>query len=71
MFTMLMTPDVVTGPPEKVRPVDPPLTSTEVTVPAPGKAAQVKALPVHLRNVSVETGADIKLVVSNPVWNTT
>lgn len=31
----VMVPEVVTGPPEVVRPVDPPETLTEVTVPDP------------------------------------
>jgi hypothetical protein len=32
---MVIVPVVVIGPPLKVRPVEPPLTSTEVTVPVP------------------------------------
>ena len=42
----VMVPDVVIGPPLVVRPVVPPETSTEVTVPS-GFADHWKALPDH------------------------
>lgn len=39
---MVIVPEVVTGPPEKVRPVVPPDTSTDVTVPPPPVAVMVR-----------------------------
>ena len=59
-----MVPELVTGPPLKVRPVLPPDTSTDVTVPVPDVAAHVKtpepsvvrtssALPSSAGNVQI------------------
>ena len=42
---IVMTPVVVTGPPEKISPVAPPLTSTEVTVPKPEPLAEIVMPP--------------------------
>ena len=44
----VIVPLVVTGPPDVVRPVVPPDTSTLVTVPAPAEL-QTKAVPFHCR----------------------
>ena len=41
---MVIVPETVTGPPEKVRPVVPPETSTEVTVP-PAEGVALIVMP--------------------------
>jgi hypothetical protein len=42
---IVIVPDVVTGPPLNVNPVEPPLTSTEVTVPVPVRVVHVGVAP--------------------------
>jgi hypothetical protein len=42
---IVMTPDVVIGPPEKMMPVEPPLTSIDVTVPKPAPLAAIVMPP--------------------------
>ena len=64
-----MVPELVIGPPDAVRPVVPPLTSTLVTVPS-GLADHWNADPLHSRNVFAEVGAATKLELPLPVWYT-
>jgi hypothetical protein len=59
---IVIVPEEVIGPPDVVRPVVPPETSTEVTVPAPA-VSQTKAEPFHFKNLSDTVGASIKAVV--------
>ena len=63
---IVMVPDVVTGPPLVVRPVVPPETSTEVTVPDPA-TSHTKADPFHFRNLSDTVGASMKALVLDAV----
>jgi len=63
---MVIVPDVVTGPPLVVRPVVPPETSIDVTVPEPA-TSHTKADPFHLRKRLETVGASMKAVVLRAV----
>jgi hypothetical protein len=56
-------PEAVIGPPVNVSPVVPPLAFTDVTVPAPATASQIRLDPFHFKKVSVTVGADTNPVV--------
>ena len=62
----VIVPDPVIGPPLVVRPVVPPDTSTEVTVPAPA-VSHMKADPFHFRKVDDTVGAVMNDVAPAPV----
>jgi hypothetical protein len=61
---MVMVPTVVTGPPEKVRPVVPPETSTLETVPRPAPAADSVIEPLPL--VMVMPGPAVRVAFVRP-----
>jgi hypothetical protein len=68
---MVITPEDVMGPPEKVIPVPPPETSTDVTVPIAG--AEIVTLPVFPETVipvpaliSVTPPEEVAVIVTVP-----
>jgi hypothetical protein len=65
----VIVPEDVIGLPETVRPVVPPETATEVTVPVPA-VLQSNAVPFQRKNVLLEIGAVINDVTPEPVLNT-
>ena len=63
----VIVPDDVTGPPVKVRPVVPPDTSTDVTVPLPPPVAAIVMLPEPLVMVMPEPAVSVALDSVLPV----
>jgi hypothetical protein len=53
----VIVPVLVIGPPEVVKPVDPPETATEVTVPLVAGAAEAQVVPLAVRMLPLVVGA--------------
>lgn len=63
----VIVPEVVIGPPEVVRPVVPPDTATDVTVPEPPAVAAIVIAPEALVIVMFEPAVKVDLVNVLPV----